>query len=262
MVDAQTYKLPERLESIVNSATEARYLREGAQEGVNLQLKRSASRFYSQKGIRDIAILVDPKTFLGDNDHQFELRLIEGENNIYDALARLLEDGDDFGVAKQFYISKLNEDNKAKYAAMLLEKGVVPDAPADNDNEAQKNAHKKLLNVAGVLQYANALELAVRKGDLRTARKLLKNKAPGILANYVLGDYIVRNMTEAELGVYEHIAKANRIFAENTIKQNKLYELMDKGIAKHPLGKAYSLVAMHELYSAQSAESDVDVTGE
>lgn len=250
MPEQREFRLDQNLENLVKGAINARSLKEASQEDVSLDLRREAMNLYSI--LRDHTN-VDVDQLRVAAPWVVEQMLDAGETELYGALNHRISD-DVSREANGFYLSKLDEDHKADFYVGMLEKGMVSEAPSDNAPASEKEAYAALVSAKKELGLAKLIENAVRKGKLDLARALV-SRGLNVGTVSLVGLYHGLQAKDAEGDVYRKIANIRREVAKAIIKDKKLYGLIDKGIERNNLGKAYSLVELYQAYNQQVEDS-------
>ncbi len=263
-VSVEDFRLAPDLDRIVNAAISAGLLKERAQTKVDFKIRDDARGFYSASVAKQYSG-VDPRILKTAPDHVFESMLTDGEFQFYLALSKLIDEST-FGRAKDFYMPRLSDDSKQQFYVKMLERNVFSNNPTPgtlyDDSAAAAvaklaNLRRSLTEAKDLVDDANVLLLAVRKRELATARELTAGRTLEGPERSLLETYQGLNAVESELSVYRKIANLDLVTAKIILSKGQLSYFIDRGIEDIGFGKAYALVALHELYSAQEAETTV-----
>lgn len=263
-VSVEDFKFSPQLEELVNAAISAGILKERAQAGVGFKVRDDALSFYSTRVAREYSN-VDPRILKTAIHDVVESALRDGEFKFYLALSKLL-DKDTFTRARDHYSARLNEESGIRFYTKMLERNIFSTEVSEGDfypdgRTAEglnlKDLRDKLIKARDLVEDANTLLLAVRKRDLVTARDLMAGRDLEAPDKSLIQTYQGLNAVDAELGVYRGTANLDLLQVRVLLRSNLLSPFIDLGIERMGLGKAYAIVAMHELYSAQEAESTV-----
>ena len=248
------FRLDRNLEALVIAAGNSTFLKEESEIKVTTDLRKEAAKFYSNPQIRSFSYL-NPDSLLGQADHVVQLDLETGESALYSNLNKFITDAM-LNEAREFFLDKLDDSFKARYYAKMAERGMLPDAPASDAPEQDKEAYRKLAEARSLLVYSQTLENAIRSKDLLKAGQLVARQTGE--REIILQLKIARGSGDQnkEYALYDSISKVNRKYAEAIIRENKLYSMIDKGIAKHKQekGKAYALVGLYNTYAEQQLQ--------
>ena len=155
--------------------------------------------------------------------------------------------------AKDFYLGEFSDETKAVFYVDILRKGMMPNAPDEKAKKEEKEAYEDLMQVKKEVDAMDALELAVGKGDMEKAKRIA-NQHMGVedlgILN-ILSGYGAPLFRDAEKSIYIDVVNERRSIVAESLKDGKLYGLIDKGINKHEQGKAYSLAGMYKAYKIQ-----------
>lgn len=250
MPEQREFSLDSDLENLVKATYEAKSFREQAQEDVDIDLRRRAISLYAGLGQ---FTNVDTDQLRVAAPWVVEQMLDAGETEIYHNLNGLISD-DVARDAREFYLSKLDDDHKVDFYADLLERIRMPDAPGNDASAEEKEAYAALDRVRKELALANALEKAVRKGKLDLARGLV-SRGLNVGTASLVSIYHGLGAKDTEGDLYRKVAGIRRLNAKGIIKDKKLYGLIDKALARSNVGKAYSLVGLYSAYQKQLEDS-------
>ena len=250
MPEQREFSLGENLESLVRATVDARSLSRVAQEDIDLDLRNRALRLYSSLGEHTN---VDTDQLRVAAPWVVEQMLDAGETELYHNLNVLISDHVARG-AREFYLSKLDEDHKVDFYADLLGRIRLPEAPGDGASAEEKESHTASVKAWRELGLANAVEKAARKGKLDFARGLVSNGLNVGTASLV-SIYHGLGAKDTEVDLYRKVAGIRKLSAKGIIKDKKLYDLIDKALARSNVGKAYSLVGLYSAYQKQLEDS-------
>jgi hypothetical protein len=241
-------KLEKNLENLVRSAIGSRGLKEQSEQAVSTDVRRNAYNLFSQTEGAGITNGLTLPVIRAGSELDVQDTIEIGYNQIYKTLQASIDDKT-YKDSKDSFMKDADEKKKLQFYMNMLEQDILPAEPAKDAKPEEKEAYKKLMVAKEELETAKSIGKALSKGDTNTAYAIVRETfdvEANLLAVIPRG-YGGPAFRDSETKVYAAIANRRASEAIKTIKENKLYSLIDQGIKENELGKAHALNAMYAL---------------